>query len=93
MLILGNTALHLACQMDRHREVPMLLQSGANINIRNKLGKLPIDVIEKKQENKEMLIAAMIKATTGKKKTNINNLYFVLNVHKQHMHIYKKLCY
>lgn len=41
---MGKTPLHYACEMGKSRCIPILLQRGASIDIRDKHSKLPIDL-------------------------------------------------
>lgn len=40
----GNTALHLACEEDRQEEAKLLVQYGADLEIKNKEEKTPLDL-------------------------------------------------
>ena len=42
--IIGNTALHIACEKDYLEMVKYLVDKGANINIKNNEGYLPSEL-------------------------------------------------
>lgn len=42
--VYGNTPLHLACEEDRQEEARLLVSRGANLEIKNKEEKTPIDL-------------------------------------------------
>ncbi|MEW9809636.1 MAG: ankyrin repeat domain-containing protein [Candidatus Symbiodolus clandestinus] len=49
-----NTPLHLAVQNNEPQVVKLLLERGADINIKNRDGRLPIDLCKKRKSNGEM---------------------------------------
>lgn len=60
----GNTALHYACQLGTSIQgVQMLIESGADIRIKNNNGLQPIDMIQENRELSNLLSAYMTKET------------------------------
>ena len=42
---MGNTALHLACYLEKEKHAELLLQYGANPNVSNNFGFKPLDLL------------------------------------------------
>ena len=42
----GNTALHHACKEAKFQVIAQLIQSGADVRIKNKRGQTPLDITD-----------------------------------------------